>query len=114
MHQAIRVHMDWRNRLVRHIEGQGQEEPDINILVRDDLCVLGNWIKLRADEGWGRLPDFVTLQADHREFHFCAGQVLAEYLAGNREAAAILLRQDFRRISDRVRFDIIQLYGAIH
>jgi hemerythrin len=114
MRLAIRFHMEWRDRLTRHIDRQGETDPDINNVVRDDLCILGNWIKLRADEGWGAQPDFLTLQADHREFHFCAGQVLAEFDAGNPELARALLKTDFRRISDRVRYDIIQLYGAAH
>jgi len=112
MQQAIRFHNDWRTRLADHIEGRTGTEPDINRVVRDDLCVLGNWLKLRADEGWLRKPEFATLLKDHREFHFCAGQVLAEYDAGNIDKARGLLRTDFRRISDRVRFDIFQLYGS--
>jgi len=114
MRQAIRSHVEWRERLANHVEGRSTEVLMIHQVARDDLCLLGNWIKLRADEGWGRLPDFHALQTDHREFHLCAGQVLSELDAGNPQQALLLLRTDLRRLSDRVRFDIIQLYGTVH
>jgi len=113
MQKAIDIHIDWIRRLKAMIEGKGQIIA-AGEAVRDDRCMLGNWIAANATGGLESLEEFQRLKRDHSKFHLHAGMVVGYHESGSKAEAMLLLRSDLRELSNEIRLDIIQLYAAWH
>ena len=113
MQHAIAVHMEWLKRLEGHLAGK-EKLMDPQQAVHSDRCLLGNWITANGERGMKELEEFRKLERDHTAFHHSAATVLMEHADGNHQAAEGLLKTELRQLSNTIRFDIIQLYGAYH
>lgn len=111
MRHAIDVHVTWLKRLEHYLAGEGESLDPLEV-ARDDRCMLGNWIYTRAAEGMGQLDEFKHLRQHHVTFHECAAAIVREQQLGHGVTAHGLLKRRLRPLSNTIRFDIIQLYGA--
>ncbi len=108
---AIDAHMKWKVRLERCLENDNEENLQVDVVGRDDQCVLGKWIHGIGFERFGHLPEFQEVKQEHARFHLCAGDVLSCCLAGDKEGAAQKLRSgDYTRASEKVKLYLARLY----
>lgn len=114
MKTTIDAHVEWLHRLRDYVDGKESAEYNVGDVAKEDLCLLGTWIKLHEAQGWGRYPEFQALIEVHRAFHRTAAEVVAWSQSGDVQAANHALRGDLRQRSNEVRFEIIRLYSAVH
>lgn len=108
---AINAHMAWKVRLEKCINGGNEEKLEVDVVSRDDKCVLGKWINGVGGEKFGTLREFQEMKMEHMRFHLCAGDVLACCLAGDNEGALDKLKTgDYARASSRVKLHLSRLY----
>jgi len=108
---AIDAHMAWKSRLMKVIEGTQTEELDVEVVSRDDQCLLGKWINGPGSRKFGSLREFQELKMDHARFHLSAGDILSCALAGDKEGAETSLRNGgYIRDSERVKLHLARLY----
>ena len=108
---AINAHMAWKVRLEKCISGSNEENLQVDVVSRDDQCVLGKWIHGIGGQKFGHLREFQEMKLEHMRFHLGAGDVLACCLAGDKEGAAEKLRTgDYSRASSRVKLHLSRLY----
>lgn len=113
MNHAIQVHVNWIKRLEQALK-HDERSLDVNEVADDEHCMLGNWISANQGKGIRKLEEFKRLIDNHAAFHQCAASILVELREGRPRAANMLLKRDLRHLSNTIRFDIIQLYGAYH
>jgi hemerythrin len=113
MNRAIHVHVSWIKRLEQALEKQSPAL-DVGEIADHQRCMLGNWISANQDKGLHKLPEFERLIEHHIEFHTCAASIARKHAEGNTQTALMVLKRDLRHLSNAIRFDIIQLYGAHH
>ncbi|MEW5769275.1 MAG: CZB domain-containing protein [Pseudomonadota bacterium] len=108
---AINAHMAWKVRLEKCINDTSEEELHVDVVSRDDQCVLGKWIHGPGGERFGHLREFQEMKMEHMRFHLGAGDVLACCQAGDKEGAMDKLRAgDYTRASARVKLHLSRLY----
>lgn len=108
---AIDAHMKWKKRLEEYIGGTSTETLRVEIVSRDDQCVLGKWIHGEGGHRYERLDLFKELREVHASFHSCAGCVITEVDQGNAEKAAEMLNHgDYAKVSARVKMLLARLY----
>lgn len=108
---AINAHIAWKVRLEKCINGDNEEKLQVEVISRDDQCVLGKWIHGTGGQQFGQLREFQEMKMEHMRFHLGAGDVLACCLAGDKEGAAEKLKSgDYSRASSRVKLHLSRLY----
>lgn len=108
---AIDAHMQWKVRLEKYIAGTSEEDLRVDVISRDDRCVLGKWIHGPGGQNFGHLREFQEMKLEHARFHLCAGDVLSCAVAGDRECAEDKLRSgEYNRASERVKLHLARLY----
>lgn len=108
---AIDAHMRWKKRLEGYIGGDGAETLKVDVVSRDDQCVLGKWIYGEGGRRYESLDLFKELCDVHAEFHVCAGRVVGEVDEGNPQKAAEMLNHgDYPKVSARVKMLLARLY----
>jgi hypothetical protein len=108
---AINAHMAWKVRLEKCVSGSNEEGLQVEVISRDDQCVLGKWIHGSGGQTFGHLREFQEMKMEHMRFHLAAGDVLACCLAGDGDGAAEKLRSgDYSRASSRVKLHLSRLY----
>lgn len=108
---AIDAHMAWKIRLEKCISGVSEEELQVDVISRDDQCVLGKWIHGPGGTRFGHLREFQEMKMEHMRFHLSAGDVLACCLAGDNEGAREKLKGgEYVRASSRVKLHLSRLY----
>ena len=108
---AINAHMAWKVRLEKCINGANEENLQVEVVSRDDQCVLGKWIHGVGGQTFGQLREFQEMKMEHMRFHLGAGDVLACCLAGDKEGASDKLKTgDYSRASARVKLHLSRLY----
>lgn len=108
---AINAHIAWKVRLEKCINGDNEEHLQVDVISRDDQCVLGKWIHGTGGQQFGQLREFQEMKMEHMRFHLGAGDVLACCLAGDKEGAAEKLKSgDYSRASSRVKLHLSRLY----
>jgi len=111
---AIDVHMKWKGQLESYIQGAGREDMQVEIISRDDQCLLGQWIYGAGNARYGTLDTFAEMKAQHAHFHVCAGKVLATAKEGHKqEALHMLAHGDYLRASERIKMLLAKLYVQI-
>jgi hypothetical protein len=108
---AIDAHMAWKVRLEKCMAGNNEEGLKVDVVCRDDQCVLGKWIHGPGGQQFGYLREFQEMKMEHMRFHLAAGDVLACCVAGDKEGAAEKLRAgEYPRASARVKLHLSRLY----
>ena len=109
---AIGAHQQWKERLQSVIDGSHSEDLDVEVVSRDDRCVLGKWIHGEGGKLFGSDERFQELQKNHVHFHLCAGTVLKLAQTGRKtEAQALLKTGDYSKVSRDVMLDLAQMYN---
>jgi len=83
---AIKMHEEWKIRLLAAINGIGKEEFDLQTIGSDAQCSLGQWIHGEAKQ-YSHLPEYLMLVREHANFHVCAAEVLRLASSGRTEMA---------------------------
>ena len=73
---AIDAHMHWRHRLENYARGQSFEQFEIESVIADHRCELGQWIHAVGRVRYGHLPQFQELDTVHADFHRQAGVIV--------------------------------------
>jgi hypothetical protein len=111
---AIDAHVRWKKRLESYIEGTGQEQLKVEVVSRDDQCVLGKWIYGEGGQRYGSHELFEELKTVHAKFHVCAGHVVTEVDQGRNDKAVEMLHTgDYPKVSARVKLLLARLYVQI-
>ena len=107
--EAAVAHIEWRTRLKNQIDGEVTEAWSPSAAGVDDCCGLGRWLRGRGRVKFGHFSAFRRLETEHSEFHFFAGLILTKVLEGHREAAEILLKNEFAQATRRVLIAINEM-----
>ena len=111
---AVDAHMKWKRRLEAYINGTSAEDLKVDVVCRDDQCPLGKWIYNRGSSEFGYSETFFDMKAHHTNFHRCAGEVLRNAQAGDKEKALHLLHHgDYLRASERVKTLLAKLFVLV-
>jgi len=110
---AITAHHHWKTRLQDYVEGRSQEEPDPDIVSRDDQCLLGKWIHGPGLERYHQEPKFYQLRTAHAQFHFIAGKMVRHVQANERDQAQALLENEYKHTSRNVVQALAELNAHI-
>jgi Chemoreceptor zinc-binding domain len=112
---AIQAHQNWKKRLTSVVDGSSAETLHVDIVSRDDQCLLGKWIHTTGAEKFSSLPQFEQLRNNHAHFHCCAGNVL--YLAQTQnkaQAIAELKDGHYAQASQQVIRDLVAVYTQVN
>jgi hypothetical protein len=108
---AIDAHMAWKVRLEKCIANDNQEGLKVDVVGRDDQCVLGKWIHGAGGQQFGHLREFQEMKMEHMRFHLAAADVLACCMAGDKDGAITKLKAgEYPRASARVKLHLSRLY----
>jgi len=111
---AIQAHMKWKTRLDQYIAGTSSEDLKVEVVSRDDQCVLGKWLHGEGGTKYRHLPLFGDIMSNHANFHVCAGHVLKTARSGDKEGArGLLARGEYPRASEKVKNQLATLYVSI-
>ena len=110
--RVLDVHNAWNTRLKKVIDKTSDEIFDVAIVSQDTHCFLGKWLYSEGKKLYSHLPEYESVRKTHIEFHVCAADVLTEHQKGNDIIAEVLLKNDFRIASNKVRMDLVRLFSA--
>jgi len=110
---ALLAHLKWKLKL-QDAERSG-EVLDVETIKRDDCCVLGQWLYADGRRHYGHLPEFTTLLAEHKEFHYVTAVIAWEINAKHNDSTKPMLAQSphFSAVSNAVGIAISRLKGAV-
>ncbi|ACB34586.1 hypothetical protein Lcho_2321 [Leptothrix cholodnii SP-6] len=109
--RAMRVHQQWKSRLVDVLDGADDKRYRMEQVRRDDCCELGRWLHGPGCTHYGHLPSFRKLVLSHRAFHVAAADVLATHQAGQTEAARNMIESGlYAKFSVRVQGMLAQFF----
>jgi hypothetical protein len=111
--EAAEVHMRWRDRLQRCIDGGNAEDISFCTAAAADECGLGRWLHGTGHAKYGSIPSFRRLEADHAEFHRVAGLILNRVKKGEPAAAEALLKNEFSQATRRILIALNELNDAL-
>jgi len=108
---AFDAHMAWKVRLEKCIANNNQEGLKVDVVGRDDQCVLGKWIHGAGGQQFGHLREFQEMKMEHIRFHLAAADVLACYMAGDKDGAIAKLESgEYLRATTRLKLHLSRLY----
>lgn len=110
--QVLDVHNAWNIRLKKVIDTTSDEIFDVEIVSQDTHCFLGKWIYGEGKRLCGHLPEYEIVRITHAEFQVCAAEVLSEHQKGNDIIAEVLLKNNFRSASNKIRLELVRLFSA--
>jgi hypothetical protein len=111
---AIEAHQNWKKRLTSVVDGSSTETLQVEIVSRDDQCLLGKWIYSANTESFSSLEQFAQLKKNHAHFHICAGQVLHLAQLKNKEQAISELKDgNYAQASQQVIRDLVTVYTKV-
>ncbi len=110
LYQAIEAHLEWKKRLLDHIDGDLRLDPQV--VGSDVECMLGKWIIENA-ETYGELPLFQKLQDEHIAFHRYAEEVALAALNNEDERAHALLHAEYNIMSKAIVRTLARMRQAI-
>ncbi|SJM91873.1 CZB domain-containing protein [Crenothrix polyspora] len=112
---AIEAHQNWKKRLTSVVDGSSAETLQVEVVSRDDQCLLGKWIHSTGTQKFSSLVQFEQLQKNHAHFHSCAGKVL--HLAQTQDkstALAELKDGHYAQASQQVIRDLVAVYTQVN
>jgi hypothetical protein len=101
---AISAHENWKKRLNLLLSGHSTEELDETKISQDNLCDLGKWIYSDATQEIRETEEYQRLLHAHKDFHYCAGSIVADYKTGNLTSANQTLNGRYKTASEKVIF----------
>lgn len=111
---AIEAHQNWKKRLTSVVDGSSAETLQVEVVSRDDQCLLGKWIYSTGGEKFSTLEQFSRLQENHAHFHSCAGKVLHLAQTKNKNAALAELKEGaYAQASQEVIRDLVAVYTQV-
>lgn len=110
MKAALDAHMAWEKRLESRLNGDLQEELNVDTVASDCECTLGKWLYGSAKAQFGNIPDYDELRKIHAEYHLKAGEILKNVLNGERESARKNLKE-LRYQSGNVQLALVRFYA---
>lgn len=110
--QVIDAHANWKDRLQSTLLGTSTEQLEVAVVAQDSLCALGAWLYGVGKQQFAHLPEYDNLLKTHADFHLCAGQILLEFHRGASDQAAVLLKGEFRNLSDLIQLELVRLFVA--
>lgn len=109
--EAVDAHIKWKDRLHDYVAGRSSEPLQADLIVQEDHCVLGQWLKGAGQERYGQSPEFLEVRARHARFHECAGKVVALTQMGRREEALAMLEAgEYEAASEEVTAALVTLF----
>ncbi len=99
---AMNAHVMWKQRLLKHLEGRGEERLDPGIVTQDHLCVLGRWLYANG-ERFRTSPVFIDVRNEHARFHETAARIIRLVDEGLEAQARELLEGDYARLSHELQ-----------
>jgi len=112
---AIDAHMKWKTRLESYIQGTSNEDLKADIVCRDDVCPLGQWIYGAGGERFSQSDTFGDMKNHHATFHQCAGNIIKAAQAGEKESALKMLQVgDYVKASERVKMQLARLFVQVN
>lgn len=101
---AIQAHVQWKQRLLRYIDGDGEEQLDPEVVGSDCRCALGHWLYGQGASRYGDHPKFQSLKKIHADFHAYAADVVRAVQSDEREHALRLLQSgEYPKVSNRIK-----------
>ena len=101
---AIEAHVRWKIRLEAYISGEGDEKLDPDVVCKDDVCALGQWIYGSGNEDFGHTEQFSDLKSTHADFHRAAADIIRESDKGEKGNAMKMLNEgEYAKYSHRVK-----------
>lgn len=100
--EAVAAHRKWKSHLRLHIDGSSTEMLDPDVIGRDDLCDLGQWIHGEGGATMSAKPEFQAMKRSHAQFHRVAEEVLRKSKEGDPHGACLALDGPFYRASINV------------
>ncbi|GEM88017.1 CZB domain-containing protein [Meiothermus granaticius] len=100
---VLEAHLAWRKRLEDAIQGRLEGELDLSVIVRDNVCQLGQWIYGPAKYSLLTAhPEFADLREAHRRFHLTAARVVQTLRLQGLEPARRILEGEFDQHSKAI------------
>lgn len=101
---AIQAHVQWKQRLLKYINGESEEKLEPEVVGNDCLCALGQWIYSEGEKKYGEHAKFQALKAIHSDFHSHAAEVVFAVDRGENDYALKLLQNGtYPKISNRIK-----------
>lgn len=91
--KGIQAHSEWKNRLLRFMNGTSKENLDPAVIGRDDQCALGKWIHGKESALLHHSKHFKELKDHHAHFHKCAAEVVTTVQHGGHEQAKDMIAE---------------------
>ncbi len=98
---AIKSHKQWKLMVESLFRGEREFEVNPSILMKDNLCKLGQWIYSKESKKYSNDVQFEQLQNDHKKFHLLAGTILSLFKENKSDKAAEKL-EEFQEVSSNV------------
>jgi len=98
---AIKSHKQWKLMVESLFRGDREFEVNPSILIKDNLCKLGQWIYSQGPNKHSNQTQFEQLKDDHKKFHFLAGSILSLFKENKTKEAAEKL-DEFELVSNSV------------
>ena len=101
---AIQAHVQWKQRLLAYIRGEGDEKLDPEVVGSDCICALGQWIYGAGGVHYGEHPKFQSLKSIHTDFHrYAADVVIAVHRGDEVHALKLLQHGEYPKVSNRIK-----------
>lgn len=108
---VIQAHHAWKRRIQSVINGTSDEVFDIELIAKDDLCVVGCWLYGAGKETMSHNQEYQNLLSKHKDVHLCAAHCLQLAYNGQKEEASKDLRQgNYSRALSEVMKALVALY----
>jgi hypothetical protein len=104
--EVTKSHVEWRDKLRCHINGEALEGWSVNDAVAYGRCALGRWLRDAGRAQFGQLTAFNRLEMAHAEFHYFAGLIMIKTREGSREDAERILKNEFSQATRRILMEI--------
>ena len=107
---VIEAHFAWKSRIQAVIEGSSSEILSVEVVSKDNQCILGKWIYGSGYQHYGDDTLFQGLRETHTHFHQCAGHVLALAQTGDKDQAQRSIQGAFSAASRVVIAKLTEMY----
>ncbi len=108
---VIQAHHAWKTRIQSVINGTSNEVFEVEMVARDNLCVVGKWLYGAGMDTMSHSQEFQDLLAKHKNVHTCAAHCLQLAYSGQKEEANKDLRQgDYSAALSEVMKALVSLY----
>ncbi len=107
----IQAHHAWKMRIQSVINGTSDEVFDIEMIAKDNVCVVGRWLYGAGTETMSDSQEFQDLLSKHKDVHTCAAHCLQLAYNGKKEEAnKDLLQGNYSVALSEVMKALVALY----